>query len=223
MSSDELIEKLGTQIDSELFQLALTHSSYAYEKGGENNERLEFLGDSILGQLVAVEVFQRFPDSSEGDLTRVKNSVVSAPALATAANRIQLGKYLRLGKGETSSGGASKINVLADAFEALIGAAYLSGGIEAAKAIVAGHIFPLIESPESIRESSDPKTALIELAQRRGMGQISYELTAEGPEHERVYTAVCFSGETELGSGSAGTKRSAETEAAKAALATLNS
>ena len=93
MSSDELIEKLGTQIDSELFQLALTHSSYAYENGGGNNERLEFLGDSILGLLVAVEVFRRFPDSSEGDLTRVKNSVVSAPALATAANRIQLGKH----------------------------------------------------------------------------------------------------------------------------------
>jgi len=222
MSSDELVEKLGTQIDSELLQLAITHSSFAYEKGGSNNERLEFLGDSILGQLVAVEVFKLFPDATEGDLTRVKNSVVSAPALATAANRIELGKHLRLGKGESASGGAAKINVLADAFEAIIGAAYIDGGIDSAKELVSRHIFPLISSPESIRESSDPKTALIELALRRGMDQISYEISATGPEHERVYTAVCFSGELELGIGSAGTKRSAETEAAKSALASLN-
>lgn len=223
MNRDELQKKLGTKIASELLQLALTHSSYAYENGGNNNERLEFLGDSVLGYLVAEEVFRRFPQASEGDMTRVKNSVVSAPALATAANRIDLGSFLLLGKGEKSSGGANKINVLADAFEALIGAAFLDGGIESAKTLVAGHIFPLIDSPEAIRESSDPKTSLIELVQRRGMAAISYEISGQGPEHERVYTAVCFSGETQLGTGSAGTKRAAETEAAKAALAKLAS
>jgi len=222
MSRDELLAKLGTQIAPELLELALTHSSYAYENGGANNERLEFLGDSVLGYLVAAEVFRRFPDAAEGDLTRVKNSVVSAPALATAANRIQLGSHLLLGKGEKSSGGASKVNVLADAFEALIGAAFIDRGIDSASAIVSGHIFPLIDSPEAIRESSDPKTALLELAQRSGMEPISYEITAAGPEHERVYTATCFSGERNLGSGSAGTKRAAETEAAKLALAELS-
>lgn len=215
--------KLGVEIDSELLATALTHSSFAYENGGSDNERLEFLGDSILGYLIATEVFRRYPDSSEGDLTRVKNSVVSAPALATAANRMGLGSFIKLGKGEKSSGGASKVNILADAFEAVLGAAYLTGGIETAKELVAKFIYPLIESPESIRESSDPKTALIELAQKRGMEPISYEVTGSGPEHERTYTAICRSGETELGSGSAGTKRAAETEAARAALARLAS
>lgn len=221
MASSELIDKLGVEIDPELLAIALTHSSFAYEKGGADNERLEFVGDSILGYLVATEVFSRYPESAEGDLTRVKNSVVSAPALATAANRMQLGKHIKLGKGEKSSGGASKVNILADAFEAVLGAAYLTGGIEAAQSIVQKFIFPLIESPEAIRESSDPKTALIELAQRRGMAAISYVVTGEGPEHSRVYTAICRSGDQELGSGSAGTKRAAETEAARAALALL--
>lgn len=223
MNQLELVSKLGAQINTELLTLALTHSSFAYEKGGQDNERLEFLGDSVLGYLVATEIFNRFPDASEGDLTRVKNSVVSAPALATAANRIGLGEYLMLGKGERSSGGSGKLNILADAFEAVIGAAYLSGGMESARGIVAKHIFPLINSPEAIRESSDPKTALLEYVQRNQLEPISYEISATGAEHERVYTATCFSGERQLGTGSAGTKRSAETEAAKAALAFLAS
>lgn len=221
MSTSELAPKLGALINPELLELALTHSSFAYENGGEDNERLEFLGDSILGYLVAEEVYRRFPKATEGDLTRVKNAVVSAPALATAANRISLGAHLRLGKGEKSSGGASKVNILADAFEALIGAAFQSGGIDSAAQLVKEHIFPLISSPESIRESSDPKTALIERVQREGMDPISYEITADGPEHVRIYTAVCFSGERQLGQGAAGTKRGAETEAARAALALL--
>lgn len=221
MTNSELVTKLGVRINPELLQLALTHSSFAYENGGEDNERLEFLGDSILGYVVAQEVFNRFPDATEGDLTRVKNAVVSAPALATAANRIGLGGHLRLGKGETSSGGAGKVNILADAFEALIGAAFLSGGMPEAALLVEKHIFPLISSPESIRESSDPKTALIERVQRDGLEPISYVIDAEGPEHERTYTATCFSGEQRLGQGSAGTKRGAETEAARAALAFL--
>lgn len=223
MSHHELTDKLGAEIDPELLELALTHSSFAYENSGFDNERLEFLGDSVLGYLVAEEVFRLFPQASEGDLTRVKNSVVSAPALATAANRILLGGFLKLGKGEISSGGAEKLNILADAFEALIGAAFLSAGIDNAKELVARHIFPLISSPESIRESSDPKTALNELIQREELDPISYEITAEGPEHERIYTAICFSGERLLGSGSAGTKRGAETAAARAALAMLAS
>ena len=133
MAFSELLSRLGGSISPELLQLALTHSSYAYEKGGENNERLEFLGDSILGYFVAVQVFKEHSSLNEGELTKLKNGVVSAQALATAANRIGLGEFLLLGKGEEQTGGRAKTNLLADAFEAVLGAAYLTSGIEAAK------------------------------------------------------------------------------------------
>lgn len=221
MSLDELQSRLGGTITPELLQLALTHSSYAYEKGGENNERLEFVGDSILGYLVAVHVFKTHADLSEGELTKLKNGVVSAQALATVANRIELGKYLRLGKGEEQTDGRKKINLLADAFEAILGAAFVSGGISSAKEIVSKHVLPLLDDPDAVREASDPKTSLIEKLQRLGRDLPSYEISATGPEHDRTYTAICFSGSEELAQGSATTKRGAETQAAINALRKL--
>lgn len=221
MSSDELLARLGGSISPELLQLALTHSSHAYEKGGENNERLEFLGDSVLGYLVAEYVYRTHSGLSEGELTKLKNAVVSAQALATIANRIELGKYLRLGKGEEQTDGRNKINLLADAFEALLGAAFLTGGIESAATIVSKHVFPLLDDPDSVREASDPKTTLGEKLQKLGEPLPRYEVSGEGPEHDRIYTAICFSGERELGRGTSTTKRSAETQAAIAALRTL--
>ncbi|QKJ25067.1 ribonuclease III [Aquiluna borgnonia] len=221
MSLSELQSRLGTSINPELLELALTHSSYAYEKGGEDNERLEFLGDSILGYLVAVRVFNEHSDLAEGELTKLKNGVVSAAALATAANRIELGQHLRLGKGEEQTNGRSKVNLLADAFEALLGAAYLSGGIEAALAIVQKHIYPLLDDPDAVREASDPKTSLIEKLQKLKREAPRYEVEGVGPEHERIYTATCFSGSQELSKGSGTTKRSAETQAAINALRAL--
>ncbi len=218
MALSELQSRLGGNISPELLQLALTHSSYAYEKGGENNERLEFLGDSILGYLVAVQVFKDHAPLNEGELTKLKNGVVSAQALATAANRIGLGEFLLLGKGEEQTGGRSKVNVLADAFEAILGAAFLSFGIESAAAIVEKHIFPLLDHPDAIREASDPKTSLLEKLQKLKREPARYEITGTGPEHEMIYTATCFSGSEELGVGSSTTKRSAETQAAIAAL-----
>ena len=222
MAFSELLSRLGGSISPELLQLALTHSSYAYEKGGENNERLEFLGDSILGYLVAVQVFKDHSDLNEGELTKLKNGVVSAQALATAANRIGLGEFLLLGKGEEQTGGRSKVNVLADAFEAILGAAYLSNGIEAAAAIVEKHIFPLLDDPDALREASDPKTSLLEKVQKLKLDAIRYEITGTGPEHEMIYTATCFSGDKELATGSGTTKRGAETQAAIAALRVLS-
>ncbi len=218
MAFSELQSRLGVEISPELLQLALTHSSYAYEKGGENNERLEFLGDSILGYLVAVQVFKDHSLLNEGELTKLKNGVVSAQALATAANRIGLGEFLLLGKGEEQTGGRSKVNVLADAFEAILGAAYLSTGIDAAANIVEKHIFPLLSDPDALREASDPKTSLLEKLQKLKREPARYEITGTGPEHEMIYTATCFSGSEELGVGSSTTKRSAETQAAIAAL-----
>lgn len=221
MSLAQLQERLGVEITPELLQLAVTHSSYAYEKGGADNERLEFLGDSILGYLVAVSVFKDHTDLSEGELTKLKNAVVSAQALATAANQLELGKFLRLGKGESRTDGRKKTNVLADAFEAILGAAYLSSGMESARSIVGRFVLPLLENPDAIREMADPKTSLIEKAQKLNLGDVRYEVEGEGPDHQMTYTAACFVGQKLIAQGKSSTKRSAETEAAIAALKVL--
>ena len=223
MPRDELLERLGAVIAPELLELALTHSSFAYENGGEDNERLEFVGDSILGYLVAVHVFQNHPTLKEGEMTKLKNAVVSAQALATAANRLDLGPHLRLGKGEEQTGGRAKTNLLADAFEAVLGAAYLTSGIDAAKTIVFKHVIPLLDDPDSIRESADPKTSLLEKLAKLKMEPARYEITGDGPDHERSYRAVCLSGDRELSRGAGTTKRGAETSAAIAALRELAS
>jgi ribonuclease-3 len=223
MHHNELLERLGAVIAPELLELALTHSSFAYENGGEDNERLEFVGDSILGYLVAVHVFQTQSALKEGEMTKLKNAVVSAQALATAANRIELGSFLRLGKGEEQTGGREKINLLADAFEAVLGAAYLSSGLEAAGSIVQKHIIPLLGDPDSIRESADPKTSLLERLAKLGMDPARYEITGEGPDHERTFSAICLSGNKELAVGNGTTKRGAETSAAISALRKLAS
>jgi ribonuclease-3 len=222
MSLDELLERLGADIAPEQLVLALTHSSYAYENGGQDNERLEFLGDSVLGYLVAKHVFETHPLLREGELTKLKNAVVSAQAWATAAQRLDLGSHLRLGRGEEQTGGRTKINLLADAFEAVLGAAYLSSGIDAASAIVTKHVLPLLENPDAIREAADPKTSLIELVAKLGLDPIRYEISGEGPDHERTYSAICWAGESRLSVGMGSTKRGAETSAAIAALRELS-
>ena len=223
MPHDELLERLGAAIAPELLELALTHSSFAYENGGEDNERLEFVGDSILGYLVAVHVFQTHSTLKEGEMTKLKNAVVSAQALATAANRLHLGSHLRLGKGEEQTGGRTKTNLLADAFEAVLCAAYLTSGIDAAKTIVFKHVIPLLDDPDSIRESADPKTSLLEKLSKLKMEPAHYEIMGEGPDHERSYLAICRSGDRELSRGVGTTKRGAETSAAIAALRELAS
>ena len=209
-------------LEHPLFETALTHASYAYENGGEDNERLEFLGDSILGYLVAVHVFQTHSSLNEGEMTKLKNAVVSAQALATAASRLDLGSHLRLGKGELQTGGRSKTNLLADAFEAVLGAAYLTSGIDSAKTIVLNHVIPLLDDPDSIRESADPKTSLLEKLAKLKMEPARYEISGEGPDHERSYLAVCLSGDRELARGIGTTKRGAETSAAISALGELS-
>jgi len=221
MPLDELSQTLGIEIDPELLTLALTHSSYAYENSSKDNERLEFLGDSVLGFLVATFVYQTHSDLHEGELTKLKNAVVSANALATAANRMNLGAYIFLGKGEEQTDGRQKTNILADTFEAVLGAAYLSNGLEGASKIVEKFILPLLDDPDAVREASDPKTSLIEKLQRLSREPASYEIIATGPEHERVYRAECFSAGTLLAVGEGRTKRNAETEAAIQALRLL--
>ena len=214
MELDKLHARLGVEIDPKLLKLALTHSSFSYENGGENNERLEFLGDSILGYVVTSHLYSSFSDLNEGELTKIKNGVVSAQALATVSQRLDIGRYLFLGKGEEQTDGRKKPNLLADAFEAILGAVYLSNGIEAATKMVQDFIFPLLEDPDAIREASDPKTTLNEKLMPLGMPSVFYEIEFEGPDHRRVFYAKAISGDKVLGSGEGLTRRSAETEAA---------
>jgi ribonuclease III len=220
MVSNELLERLGVEIKPELVELALTHSSFAYENQTQSNERLEFLGDSVLGYVVASYVYQKHSDLSEGDLTRLKNSIVSANALAVAANHLDLGKHLLLGKGELATGGRQRLNILADAMEAIIGAVYLTGGIESAAKLVEHSIIPLLDDPVSLRELADPKTTLLEKLKDE-KAKPEYEVSFEGPEHNRIYFAKCYLAGELLGQGEGTTIRSAETSAALAALRTI--
>jgi ribonuclease-3 len=218
---EQLLARLDCTIQTSLLEVALTHSSFSYENGGQSNDRLEFLGDSILGLLVAQEVFESNPDLNEGDLTRLKNSIVSAESLATTASRLELGKYLRLGKGEEASGGRTRLNILADAMEAVIAATYLSSGIEEAKRLVGEHILPMLGDPIALREFADPKTTLNERLRQKNLPDVTYKVDSSGPEHDKRYSALCFSGNDLLGEGQGRTIRSAESAAAAAALRNL--
>jgi ribonuclease-3 len=219
MSLDALGKSLGVEIEPQLLELALTHRSYSYENGrGPNNERLEFLGDAILGFLVTSHIHDHFSDMDEGNLTKLKNAVVSAPALAQAASSINLGEYLLLGKGEIQTGGREKMNLLADTFEAVLGAAYVSKGLEAAKTIVDQHILPLLDSAEDLLLSADPKTTLLESMQQQGKAVPVYQTTHEGPDHDRTFFANLLIEGQVIASASGRSRKQAETNAAIKAL-----
>ena len=219
MSLDALGKSLGVEIEPQLLELALTHRSYSYENGrGPNNERLEFLGDAILGFLVTAHIHDHFSDMDEGNLTKLKNAVVSAPALAQAASSINLGEYLLLGKGEIQTGGREKMNLLADTFEAVLGAAYVSKGLDAAKTIVDQHILPLLDSAEDLLLSADPKTTLLESMQQQGKAAPVYQTTHEGPDHDRTFFANLIIDGIVVASASGRSRKQAETNAAIKAL-----
>lgn len=194
---DLLTDKLGVDIDPELLSLALTHRSFAYENGGvPHNERLEFLGDSILGQAVTVHLYTTHPDLEEGALAKRRASVVSTVALAEVARSIGLGAHVRLGRGEAQTGGRDKDSILADTMEAVIGATFLSAGPEAATSLVLRLVAPLMADPERYGAAMDPKTSLQELAARLGLEPPRYVVEAEGPDHNRVFTATVTVGDT---------------------------
>jgi ribonuclease-3 len=217
-----LAQKLGVEFDPELLSLALTHRSFAYENGGiAHNERLEFLGDSILGQAVTVHLFRRHPGLDEGSLAKRRASVVSTVALAEVARSIGLGEHLRLGRGEDQTGGRDKDSILADTMEAVIGAAFLSAGPDAASALVLRLVAPLMEDPERYGAAMDPKTSLQELAARQGLPAPVYTVEAAGPDHNRVFTATVSVGESSaVGVGSS--KKQAEMAGALAVWRALS-
>lgn len=214
---DALTEKLGVEIDPELLSLALTHRSFAYENGGiPHNERLEFLGDSVLGQAVTVRLYTRHPELEEGSLAKRRASVVSTVALAEVARRIGLGVHVRLGRGEILTGGRDKDSILADTMEALIGAAFLSAGAEAAAAMVLRLVEPLLADPERYGAAMDPKTSLQEIAARLGLPAPGYSVEATGPDHDRRFTATVTVGDLAT-TGNGSSKKQAEMAAALAA------
>ncbi len=218
-----LTDVLGVSIDPELLELALTHRSYAYEHGGiRHNERLEFLGDSILGQAVTVMLYTENPSLDEGELAKRRASLVSSVALAEVARAIDLGPSLRLGKGEEQTGGRDKSSILADTLEAIIGAAYLDLGGDAATALVLRLIRPLLESPDRFGAAMDPKTSLQELSTRLGRGLPVYSVTDSGPDHSKRFHAVVLLGRDEIASGDGSSKKQAEMAAALDAWALLS-
>ena len=211
-----LTDKLGVDIDPELLSLALTHRSHAYENGGSpHNERLEFLGDSILGQAVTVHLFRTHPDLDEGSLAKRRASVVSTVALAEVARSIGLGDHILLGRGETQTGGRDKDSILADAMEAVIGAAFLSAGQDAAQELVLRLVAPLLADPARYGAAMDPKTSLQELAAHLTLAPPVYRVEASGPDHHRVFTATVTVGDVSR-EGIGSSKKQAEMAAALA-------
>jgi ribonuclease-3 len=217
-----LIEKLGVDIDPELLSLALTHRSFAYENGGiPHNERLEFLGDSVLGQAVTVRLYTRHPELDEGSLAKRRASVVSTVALAEVARAIGLGDHVRLGRGEILTGGRDKDSILADTMEAVIGATYLSAGPDAATGLVLRLVEPLLADPDRYGAAMDPKTSLQEIAARLALPAPVYSVAAAGPDHDRRFTATVVVGDvTAQGLGSS--KKHAEMAAALTAWRELS-
>lgn len=215
---EELEKKLGYNFrDKALLKLALTHSSYANEKSSrQNNERLEFLGDSVLGFITAAYLFSAFSDKPEGELTKIRAHAVCEKSLAVFAREIDLGEYLLLGKGETMNGGRSRPSILADAFEAVIAAIYLDGGIDNAKKFVLRFI---TKSENDISSVTDYKTMLQEIIQRNPDERLTYRLAAEsGPDHMKIFDAEVYLNSNCIGTGSGHSKKKAEQAAAKEAL-----
>lgn len=214
---------LGVQIEQGLLDLALTHRSFAYEHGGiPTNERLEFLGDSILGQSVTVMLYLEYPNLDEGDLAKRRASLVSSVALAQVARGIGLGQYIRLGRGETLTGGREKASILADTVEALIGAVYLDTGGEAATALVLRLVEPLLSDPDRFAGSMDPKTSLQEVAARLGTGVPVYSVSESGPDHAKVFVATVVVGAVVTARGEGTSKKHAEMAAALEAWTVLS-
>ncbi|MFC8681458.1 ribonuclease III [Microbacterium ureisolvens] len=218
----DLTQKLGVDIDPELLSLALTHRSWAYENGQvPHNERLEFLGDSVLGLAVTVRLFTGHPELEEGALAKRRASVVSTVALAEIARGIGLGDHLRLGRGEILTGGRDKDSILADTMEAIFGATYLASGPDAATGLVLRLVEPLLADPERYGAAMDPKTALQELAARGALLPPVYSVTSTGPDHDRRFTATVTVGDlTAEGAGTS--KKHAEMAAALTAWRELS-
>lgn len=219
----DLFDELGITIDPQLFELALVHRSYAYEHGAiPHNERLEFLGDAVLGLVITEHLYTRFPDYPEGRLAKLRAAVVNANALADVARRLELGPLVMLGKGELATGGADKSSILADAFESTLGALFLSAGGDAAERFV-HHLFDaLVETADGLGAGLDWKTSLQELCATLELGAPTYAVSESGPDHDKRFEAVALIGQRVFSSAPGRSKKQAEQGAAKAAFEALS-
>lgn len=212
-----LLLALGAELSPELLEQALTHRSYAYEHGGlPTNERLEFLGDAVLGLIITESLYRTHPDLPEGQLAKLRSAVVNMRALAGVGRAIGLGEHLRLGKGEQATGGRDKSSIVADGVEALIGAVYVGQGIAAATAVV-HHLFdPLLQRAPTLGAGLDWKTSLQELTAELDLGVPEYRISESGPDHAKSFVATVVLSDGPHGSGQGNSKKEAEQEAAAA-------
>lgn len=218
-SSHAILEgRLGYQVETALLVRALTHRSFAYENGGlPTNERLEFLGDSVLGLVVTDTLYRTHPDLPEGQLAKLRAAVVNSRALAEVARGLELGAFVRLGRGEEGTGGRDKASILADTLEAVIGAVYLDQGLSAADELVHRLFDPLIERSAGLGAGLDWKTSLQELSAAESLGVPEYVITESGPDHEKTFTAAARVGGVTYGTGTGRSKKEAEQQAAETA------
>ncbi|MDN5930475.1 MAG: ribonuclease III [Pseudonocardia sp.] len=220
-----LLHALGIGLGEELLVLALTHRSYAYENGGlPTNERLEFLGDSVLSIVVTERLYREHPDLPEGQLAKLRASVVNMHALAGVAEGMGpdgLGSYLYLGRGEEMTGGRTKSSILADATEALIGAVYLEHGLEPARGVVERLFDSLLVGAPLLGAGLDWKTSLQEFTAAADLGVPEYRISEDGPDHLKMFTATAVVSGRDLGSGDGRTKKEAEQKAAELAWRAL--
>ena len=217
---DALDRALGIRFrDGDLREMALTHRSYAFEQDLDaTNERLEFLGDSVLGLVVTDMAFEAFPRMSEGELAKLRAAIVNAQALAEVARSLDLGELVRLGKGEEQSGGRDKASILADALEAVFGAVYLDAGLERASDLIERLFRPLMDAYVRGEGDRDYKTILQELASRQLHAMPEYRLEDRGPDHEKEFTATVYLNGQPMGSGVGRSKKEAEQRAAREAF-----
>jgi ribonuclease III len=214
----DLLRELGVPMDIALLERALTHRSFAYENGGlPTNERLEFLGDSVLSIIVTDILFRDHPDLPEGQLAKLRAAVVNMRALASVSRELKLGLYVRLGKGEEGTGGRDKASILADTLEAVIGAVYLHNGLDMAGKFVHRLFDPVIERSARLGAGLDWKTSLQELTAGRMLGVPEYNVEESGPDHQKTFRAFVRIGGEVQGEGTGRSKKEAEQQAAEAA------
>jgi len=214
----ELLDALGVPLVPDLLERALTHRSYAYENGGlPTNERLEFLGDSVLGLIVTDTLFRGYPDLPEGQLAKLRAAVVNMRALAGVARGLRLGSYVLLGKGEEGTGGRDKSSILADTLEAVLGAVYVDCGLAEASALVHRLFDPVIASSARLGAGLDWKTSLQELTAAEILGVPEYHVEESGPDHQKSFRASVWIGGRTYGEGEGRSKKEAEQQAAEAA------
>ena len=220
-----LSEVLGVPFrNPDLLALAVSHRSHAFEAGGlPTNERLEFLGDAVLGIVITDDIYHRFPDAPEGRLAKIRAAAVNTQSLADIARDLGLGEHVLLGRGEEQSGGRDKDSILADTMEAVLGAVYLDQGLEAARDLIARLFSNLLDELATRRASLDYKTSLQELTAAHLSSLPVYELTEEGPDHEKRFTAVVRVEDEAVGTGEGRSKKEAEQAAAQQAYDELHS